>query len=83
MKKTTFPGGLITDSVEAKELQAESIKVGGTSAGGVIVKAAAPTSEKAAVGTLWVKQDASAPEVYICVAVSASAGTWKKLSFAT
>lgn len=78
MKKTTFPGGIITESVEAK-----SIKVGGTSAGGVIVKAAAPTSEKAAVGTLWIKQDASAPEVYVCVAVSASAGTWKKLSFAT
>ena len=49
----------------------------------MIVKAAAPTtSNKAAVGTLWVKTDAAAPKVYICVANGTTA-TWKELTLAT
>lgn len=58
--------------------------VSGTSCPGVVVKAAAPaTSDKHPVGTMWVKTDASAPEVYICVALTTSAATWKKLTLAT
>lgn len=84
MKSTRFPGKVIvdelvvTDKLEAKEVQTE-----GAAHPGVVVNAAAPTaSDKLSVGTVWVKTDATVPEVYICVAAGTTA-TWKKLTLAT
>ena len=85
MSSTRFPGKVLVDelvvlkSLTTKQAETED----GAELTGVIVKAAAPTtSNKAAVGTLWVKTDASAPKVYICVANGTTA-TWKELTLAT
>ena len=85
MSSTRFPGKMLVDelvvlkSMTTKQAETED----GAELTGVIVKSAAPTtSNKAAVGTLWVKTDASAPKVYICVANGTTA-TWKELTLAT
>ena len=80
MSNTRFPGKMLVDElVVLKSITTKD----GAELTGVIVKAAAPTtSNKAAVGTLWVKTDASEPKVYICVANGTTA-TWKELTLAT
>ena len=85
MSSTYYPGKVLVDelvvlkSMTTKQAETED----GAELTGVIVKEAAPTtSNKAAVGTLWVKTDASAPKVYICVANGTTA-TWKELTLAT
>ncbi len=85
MSSTRFPGKVLVD--ELVVLKSMTVKQAETEDGaeltGVIVKAAAPTtSNKTAVGTLWVKTDAAAPKVYICVANGTTA-TWKELTLAT
>lgn len=86
MKDTRFLGKVIVDelTVIGKTEAGEIVTASGTSCPGVVAKAAAPaTSDKYPVGTMWVKADASAPEIYICVALTDSAATWKKLTLAT
>ena len=85
MSSTYYPGKVLVDelvvlkSMTTKQAETED----GAELTGVIVKAAAPTtSNEAAIGTLWVKTDASAPKVYICVANGTTA-TWKELTLAT
>lgn len=85
MSNTRFPGKVLVDElVVLKSMTTKQAKTeDGAELTGVIASAAAPTtSNKATVGTLWVKTDASAPKVYICVANGTTA-TWKELTLAT